>query len=126
MDNSKAKAGGPRESMPAVYPCKSRSDTGSEGEEESPSSKKEARYEGFGLGKPPGGAFSGKKWLVRRSRSSIFLSPNDTSTETPTKLRGASRYFVFRVVYANLCPIRLESSVAYTYTSLASQVYFHV
>jgi len=40
---SKAKAGGPRKSIPAVYPCKSRSDTDLEGEEESPSSRKEAR-----------------------------------------------------------------------------------
>ena len=37
--------GGPRKSMPAVYSCKSRSDTDSEGKEESPSSRKEVRYE---------------------------------------------------------------------------------
>jgi mitosis inhibitor protein kinase SWE1 len=44
-----AKVGGSRKSMPAVYPCESRSDTDSQGEEESPSSRKEARYEGLGL-----------------------------------------------------------------------------
>jgi mitosis inhibitor protein kinase SWE1 len=43
-DISKAKAGGPRKSIPADL----------EGEEESPSSRKEARYEGLGLGKPRG------------------------------------------------------------------------
>ena len=46
-----------------MYPCKSKGDTDSErkDDEDSPSSRKEARYEGLGLGELRGGAFSGTK-----------------------------------------------------------------
>lgn len=91
-DISRAKAGKPRKSMPAVYPCKSKGDSDSEGEDDSPSSRKEARYEGLGLGKPRGGPFSGTKWLIRRSSSSIFLSADGSGAGTPTKPQGRSRF----------------------------------
>ena len=64
------KAGGPRKSMPAVYRVRSRGDdTDSEGEEDSPSFRKEGSYDGLGLGKPGdrdrgGGAFPRTRWLT--------------------------------------------------------------
>ena len=84
----------PRKSMPAVFSWRGKSgggvgdvggDTESEGEEDSPSFRKEARYERLGIGMPGGGAFSKTRWLMRRSSSGIFSSGNDIS---PTKPQG--------------------------------------
>lgn len=80
----------PRKSMPAAFPRGGAGDTDSEGEEDSPSFRKEARYEGLGIGKPSGGGpFSKSRWLMRRSSSGIFSSGSDASISTPTKLKGA-------------------------------------
>jgi mitosis inhibitor protein kinase SWE1 len=91
----------PRKSMPAVFPWRGKAadkdtggDTESEGEEDSPSFRKEARYDGLGIGRPRSGAASGRdngggafSRLMRRSSSGIFASANDSPTkgkDTPT------------------------------------------
>jgi mitosis inhibitor protein kinase SWE1 len=92
----------PRKSLPAVFPWRGRSrgdgdgdgggDTESEGEEDSPSFRREARYEGLGIGKPEAkpkdGGFPKSRWLMRRSSSGIFSSGSELSVGTPTKLQG--------------------------------------
>lgn len=92
FDGPKPKAA-PRKSMPAAFPPRGADqDTDSEGEEDSPSLRRDARYEGLGIGKPTnaaapsGGPFSKTRWLMRRSSSGIFSSGSDMSIgNTPTK-----------------------------------------
>ena len=88
FDGPKPKAA-PRKSLPAVFPPREADqDTDSEGEEDSPSLRRDARYEGLGIGKPTnatGGPFSKAKWLIRRSSSSIFSSNDMSIGDTPTK-----------------------------------------
>ena len=92
FDGPKPK-GVPRKSMPAAFPPRGADqDTDSEGEEDSPSLRRDVRYEGLGIGKPTHaaapsiGPFSKTRWLMRRSSSGIFSNSSDMSVgDTPTK-----------------------------------------
>lgn len=92
LDLPKGKAA-PRKSMPAAFPFKG-DDSDSEGEDDSPSFRRDARYEGLGLGKPglgaaaPSGPFARTRWLMRRSSSGMFSTGSDSSVGTPTKPTG--------------------------------------
>ena len=125
----------PRKSMPAVFSWKERGgDTESEGEEDSPSFRRDARYEGLGIGKPgavsgkgAGAAFSKPRWLIRRSSSGIFSGGSDVSVGTPTKGQGTkfiilffnwiNSIFSFHGIYRGMeC-----TSIAHIYTVLSRQ-----
>ncbi|KAH7913486.1 hypothetical protein BJ138DRAFT_625398 [Hygrophoropsis aurantiaca] len=88
----------PRKSLPAAFPVlggkkgKAEMDgsDSDDDEENSPSSKKDARYDGLGLGRPPmpsgpPSAVSRTRWLMRRSSSGAFSSGSETSIATPTR-----------------------------------------
>ncbi|OBZ68042.1 Mitosis inhibitor protein kinase wee1 [Grifola frondosa] len=67
---------------------------------ESPSTRKESRYDGLGLGRPTSGAVDSKgakpHWLMRRSSSGAFSSGSETSTSsaaTPTRLTAKDWQF---------------------------------
>ncbi|KAH7888468.1 hypothetical protein F5I97DRAFT_1803764 [Phlebopus sp. FC_14] len=91
---------GPRKSLPAAFPplgARMRkgktnlhgSDSDEEGEN-SPSSRKEGKYEGLGLGRPPApcgpaAPVTRTRWLMRRSSSGAFSSGSETSIATPTR-----------------------------------------
>lgn len=126
FDNPRATKGKkPRQSLPAAFPVTTRParterrrrdalnfglsradsrasigsmDVDNEGEDEeaSPSMRRDARYEGLGLGRPA--ARSGadvKGWLMRRSSSGAFSSGSDcttSTTATPTRLSYAGKY----------------------------------
>lgn len=106
-ENKKAK---PRKSLPAAFPSmagvRQRKDarTGgglsvdldNEDEEASPTMRREAKYDGVGLGRPPVPPFPKNgdlkvrtRWLMRRSSSGAFSSGSETATSrnaTPTRL----------------------------------------
>ncbi|KAF8210427.1 kinase-like domain-containing protein [Mycena galopus ATCC 62051] len=101
-----AGASKPRKSLPAVFPAlqsqarkhgKAPMDptTDSEGEDESPSSKRGGdKYVGLGLGRPgPGGVAARSRWLTRRSSSGTFSSGSDTASlaGTPTRAKPSHR-----------------------------------
>ncbi|KAL4080281.1 hypothetical protein V8B97DRAFT_1931361 [Scleroderma yunnanense] len=92
----KAKSG-PRKSLPAAFPhlgegvgnqakiALNGSDSDSE-DDNSPSSRREGKYMGLGLGQPPAaGPVSRTRWLMRRSSSGAFSSGSETSVATPTR-----------------------------------------
>ncbi|KAJ7496138.1 hypothetical protein B0H11DRAFT_2001986 [Mycena galericulata] len=97
------KAGGgggkaPRKSLPAVFPAlggrkhgKAPLDptTDSEGEDESPSGRRD-KYVGLGLGRPGKGGVAHPRWLARRSSSGAFSSGSDSASlaGTPTRAKG--------------------------------------
>ncbi|KAJ7780513.1 hypothetical protein DFH07DRAFT_432404 [Mycena maculata] len=96
----KAGVGGkaPRKSMPAVFPAlggrkhaRAPLDptTDSEGEDESPSGRRD-KYVGLGLGRPGKGGFARTRWLTRRSSSGAFSSGSDSASlaGTPTRAKG--------------------------------------
>ena len=86
---------GPRKSLPATFPHLSemelvRALTGSDSEDDdksiSPSSRRDGKYMGLGLGQPPtAGPVSQTWWLMQRSSSRIFFSGSETSVATPTR-----------------------------------------
>ncbi|KAH7920791.1 hypothetical protein BV22DRAFT_1073421 [Leucogyrophana mollusca] len=89
---------GPRKSLPAAFPVLSgrkgkvdlNASDSDEDEENSPSSRKDARYDGLGHGRPPlpngpAGPVSRTRWLMRRSSSGAFSSGSETSVATPTR-----------------------------------------
>ncbi|KAK7692978.1 hypothetical protein QCA50_004619 [Cerrena zonata] len=109
----------PRKSLPAAFPVSARParterqrrdalnfgvsrasvssmevDAEGDDEEASPSMRRDARYEGLGLGRPtarPGADVKG--WLMRRSSSGAFSSGSDctsSTTATPTRLSYAN------------------------------------
>lgn len=95
----------PRKSLPAAFPnfgdgglvgtegkaVVNMSDSEDDEESNSPSSRKEHKYDGLGLGRPsaadrgPLGAVSRTRWLMRRSSSGAFSSGSETSVGTPTR-----------------------------------------
>ncbi|KAI6169463.1 hypothetical protein EDD17DRAFT_1518938, partial [Pisolithus thermaeus] len=95
----------PRKSLPAAFPnfgggglvgmtgkaTLNASDSEDDEESNSPSSRKEYKYDGLGLGRPsaadrgPQGAVSRTRWLMRRSSSGAFSSGSETSVGTPTR-----------------------------------------
>ncbi|KAJ7680475.1 hypothetical protein DFH06DRAFT_1163176 [Mycena polygramma] len=88
----------PRKSLPAAFPALGRKGgkapldptTDSEGEEESPSGRRD-KYVGLGLGRPgPGGVAARTRWLTRRSSSGAFSSGSDNASiaGTPTRAKG--------------------------------------
>ncbi|KAJ6587067.1 kinase-like domain-containing protein [Mycena vulgaris] len=88
----------PRKSLPAVFPAlggrkhgKAPLDpnTDSEGEDESPSGRRD-KYVGLGLGRPGKGGVARTRWLTRRSSSGAFSSGSDTASiaGTPTRPKG--------------------------------------
>ncbi|KAJ7076348.1 hypothetical protein B0H15DRAFT_864230 [Mycena belliarum] len=88
----------PRKSLPAVFPALRRRHgkapldptTDSEGEDESPSGRRD-KYVGLGLGRPGKGGVAGRaRWLTRRSSSGAFSSGSDTASlaGTPTRPKG--------------------------------------
>lgn len=93
----------PRKSLPAAFPAlgkkgnKTFSDqsTDSEGEEESPSTRKDGKYTNLGIGLPPGkgpmSALPRNRWLMRRSSSGAFSSSSESTSlsNTPTRPKGA-------------------------------------
>lgn len=93
----------PRKSLPAAFPAlgkkgnKTFSDqsTDSEGEEESPSTRKDGKYINLGIGLPPGkgpmSALPRNKLLMRRSSSGAFSSGSESTSlsNTPTRPKGA-------------------------------------
>ncbi|CAL1707700.1 unnamed protein product [Somion occarium] len=113
-----AKKGKPRKSLPAAFPVTTKParterqrrdalnfgstglnmevDADGDEEEASPTMRRDARYEGLGLGRPavhplarPGTDVKGGRtsWLMRRSSSGAFSSGSETSTAaTPTRL----------------------------------------
>ncbi|OCH95090.1 hypothetical protein OBBRIDRAFT_831194 [Obba rivulosa] len=106
----KAKAKGkPRKSLPAAFPTLSKEnravakkgmlavDTSVEmdlGEEDSPSLRREGKYDGLGLGRPSlarpsaDGKSARPRWLMRRSSSGAFSSGSETCSSinaTPTR-----------------------------------------
>lgn len=94
--------GMPRKSLPAAFAGLGKGkkgrvevgadDTDEEGEENSPSTRKEkGAYSGLGLGKPPVEALPRTRWLMKRSSSGAFSSGSETSigaTGTPTRIQG--------------------------------------
>lgn len=106
-ENKKAK---PRQSLPAAFATvggvRQRKDARMGGgpsvdldaddEEASPTTRKEAKYDGLGLGRPPVPPFpktsdpkARTRWLMRRSSSGAFSSGSETATSrnaTPTRL----------------------------------------
>ncbi len=102
FDEKRAKL--PRKSLPAVFPelsrrgDKSADSTDSEGEQDSPSSRKEPKYGPLGLGRPVTAdapfAITRTRWLMRRSSSGAFSSGSDSTSiaTTPTggKVTGMS------------------------------------
>ncbi|TFK54108.1 hypothetical protein OE88DRAFT_1805907 [Heliocybe sulcata] len=86
--------GAPRKSMPAVFaPRGNGIEDGGDSEEEgdadvSPTLGREAKYEGFGLGRPNVRPLVKPGWLSRRSSSGAFSSGSDASLGTPTRLKG--------------------------------------
>ena len=100
----KDKKGKPRKSLPAAFPGlttgRQRKNAISitlleDDEEASPTTRKEPKYNGVGLGKPPAFArmTESKKpsWLMRRSSSGAFSSGSETTTSrnaTPTRAHG--------------------------------------
>ncbi|KAF9012465.1 hypothetical protein BDQ17DRAFT_1343952 [Cyathus striatus] len=89
---------GPRKSLPAAFPPlggsskgKNSDSTDTEGEEDSPSGRRNQRYAGVGLGRPTVptdgvSAFQRNRWLMRRSSSGAFSSGSDASmSSTPTR-----------------------------------------
>ena len=91
----------PRKSLPAAFPpmgAKPSCDltTDSEGEQESPITRRE-KYANLGLGQPSGkNAVSGiprSRWLMRRSSSGAFSSGSDSASiaNTPTRSKGIGK-----------------------------------
>lgn len=90
----------PRKSLPAVFPAvprrgdKSVDSSDSEGEQDSPSSRKDPRYGGLGLGRPTAAdvplALTRTRWLMRRSSSGAFSSSSESASmsTTPTRNKG--------------------------------------
>ncbi|KAJ6594050.1 kinase-like domain-containing protein [Mycena capillaripes] len=90
----------PRKSLPAVFPALGgrkhgkapldpTTDSEGEGEDESPSGRRN-KYVGLGLGRPgKGGVTTRPRWLTRRSSSGAFSSGSDASIAgTPTRAKG--------------------------------------
>ncbi|KAF9451968.1 hypothetical protein P691DRAFT_806069 [Macrolepiota fuliginosa MF-IS2] len=96
FDARKAKV--PRKSLPAVFPGlprrgdKSVDSSDSEGEQDSPSSRKDTKYGSLGLGRPAPGdvplALTRTRWLMRRSSSGAFSSGSDSASISTTPTRG--------------------------------------
>lgn len=95
----------PRKSLPAAFSALGKKrgkpsldqDTDSEGEEDSPSGRKE-KYVGLGLGQPPpekGGlsAIPRTRWLMRRSSSGAFSSGSESTSivGTPTRMQSKGK-----------------------------------
>jgi len=100
MDVSYVKVG-LRKGMSAVYPMRSSGDTYSEGEEDSPRFRKEVRYDGLGLGKPSGIAFSKTRWLMRQSRSCILSSGNDTTSRSQGTISSLFNiYYTINIIFS--------------------------
>jgi mitosis inhibitor protein kinase SWE1 len=92
----------PRKSLPAAFASLgqgkkgrvdiSADDTDEEGEENSPSTRKEkGAYNGLGLGKPSVEGLPRTSWLMKRSSSGAFSSSSETSigaVGTPTRTHG--------------------------------------
>lgn len=88
---------GPRKSLPAAFPplglkkvVDLQGSDEDDDEENSPSTRKEVKYEGLGLGRPPvscgpAGPVERTRWLMRRSSSGAFSSGSETSLATPTR-----------------------------------------
>ena len=88
---------------PPVVPM----DVEAEEEEASPTMRRDVRYDGLGLGRPPvppfgrGGTVAGKSgrmpWLMRRSSSGAFSSGSETSvTATPTRPAAKGTFYSLR------------------------------
>ncbi|TFK73885.1 hypothetical protein BDN72DRAFT_893607 [Pluteus cervinus] len=111
-DTNTKKGKVPRKSLPAAFPPLNRkpakplldSLTDSEGEEDSPSGRRD-KYLGLGLGRPPAPAREGSasavqrtRWLMRRSSSGAFSNGSDpasmNATPTRTKGKGMSLWFL--------------------------------
>jgi mitosis inhibitor protein kinase SWE1 len=106
LDFNERKA--PRKSLPAVFPViprrgdKSVDSSDSEGEQDSPSSRKEPKYGNLGLGRPSADvplALTRTRWLMRRSSSGAFSSSSESaSISTPTRNKATgTQSFVFLV-----------------------------
>lgn len=96
FDDKKTKV--PRKSLPAVFPVAPRrgdklaDSSDSEGEQDSPSSRKEPKYGSLGLGRPTTGdvplALTRTRWLMRRSSSGAFSSGSESTSMSTTPTRG--------------------------------------
>jgi mitosis inhibitor protein kinase SWE1 len=88
---------GPRKSLPAVFPTiprrgdKSADSSDSEGEQDSPSSRKDPKYGNLGLGRPGATdvplALTRTRWLMRRSSSGAFSSSGESASMSATPTR---------------------------------------
>ncbi|TFK44853.1 hypothetical protein BDQ12DRAFT_641852 [Crucibulum laeve] len=83
----------PRKSLPAAFAGFGRRNsdsTDSEGEEDSPSSRRDNKYIGLGLGQPTSAAVPRNRWLLRRSSSGAFSSGSESVSlaTTPTGSKG--------------------------------------
>lgn len=96
FDEKRAKI--PRKSLPAVFPeisrrgDKSADSSDSEGDQDSPSSRKDPKYGSLGLGRPATAeapfALTRTRWLMRRSSSGAFSSGSDSTSIMTTPTRG--------------------------------------
>lgn len=95
LDFNETKA--PRKSLPAVFPViprrgdKSVDSSDSEGEQESPSSRKDSKYGKLGLGRPTVDvplALTRTRWLMRRSSSGAFSSSSESASISTTPTRN--------------------------------------
>ena len=114
---------GPRKSLPAAFPHLGemelvRALTGSDSEDDdeniSPSSRRDGKYMGLGLGQPPAaGPVSRTRWLMRRSSSGTFSSGSETSVATPTRRKGTSSLIIsfHRANYSYVALYRLATLV---------------
>ncbi|KXN85340.1 Mitosis inhibitor protein kinase wee1 [Leucoagaricus sp. SymC.cos] len=96
LDFNEKKA--PRKSLPAVFPViprhgdQSIDSSDSEGEQDSPSSRKEPKYGNLGLGRPSATdvplALTRTRWLMRRSSSGAFSSGSESASLSTTPTRN--------------------------------------
>ena len=104
----------PRKSLPAAFPhlgegglmanhakmALNGSDSEDDEENNSPSSRRDGKYMGLGLGQPPAaGPVSRTRLLMRRSSSGTFSSGSETSVATPTHRKGKSFLFLHHFVF---------------------------
>lgn len=89
----------PRKSLPAAFPSlprpgeRSNASSDSEGEQDSPSSRKDPKYGRLGMGRPTAPdaplALTRTRWLMRRSSSGAFSSGSDSASISTTPTRNS-------------------------------------
>ena len=99
---------------PELVRALTRSDSEDDNKSISPSSRRDGKYMGLGLGQPPAaGPVSQTWWLMQRSSSGIFSSGSETSVATPTWRKGMSSLIIsfHRANYSCMALYRLATLV---------------